>query len=76
VVQDSYYKDIRIDLPGITVDLLQMRQWTLARSYVFPLRTTMAGINRGTRKYRTNFSATEQVLIFTRKEWTRGSYEN
>ncbi|MCH8814263.1 MAG: hypothetical protein IH957_04075 [Chloroflexi bacterium] len=66
VVQDSHYKDVRIDLAGITKDLLAMHGWNLTDAQSFHLPVTMAGVNPGSRQYRTDFSATEQVLFFGR----------
>lgn len=66
VVQDSYYKDIQIDLAKITQEIFALHDFQLAQSYQFRLSTTMAGVNRSTRRYRNEFSATEQILVFDR----------
>jgi len=64
VVQGSFYKDIEIDLPLISQELLTGRGWCLAHVYQFRSSVTMAGVNPRTRVYRSDFSATEEVLIF------------
>lgn len=66
VVQDSWYKDIRIDLPQITREMLGALGWTAVENHRFHLPVTMAGVNPGSRQYRHEFSATEDVLIFRR----------
>jgi hypothetical protein len=67
VAQDSHYKDIRIDLPLISIEIMLHNGWRLERSYDFALSTTMAGVNRGTHRYRDEFSACERVLVFNRR---------
>ncbi len=67
VVQGSCYKDVRIDLPMITKELLDTQGWVLLRTYSFISPVTMAGVNPRSRAYRTDFSATEQVLVFSKR---------
>jgi len=68
VVQDSHYKDILIDLAQISVELLELNGWRKLHNYSFHVATTMAGVNRGTRQYRDDYSATEQVIFFEKCE--------
>lgn len=63
VVQDSHYKEIRMDLASIIVEMCGARGWTLAGRRDFAVPRTKATINPGTRKYRSAFDATESVLV-------------
>lgn len=66
VVQDSHYKEIRMDLASIMTEMCTMRGWTLAARRDFPVPRTKATINPGTRKYRDTFDAAESVLVLGR----------
>jgi DNA modification methylase len=66
VVQDSYYKEVRLDLARVLVELAARSGWNCQDSYDFPVHT-MAAVNRGARSYRSNFWATESVLIFAKQ---------
>lgn len=65
VVQDSYYKNIHIDLPAITAEMGKLNGLELTREYDYCVPRTMAGINTRSRKYRNTFSAMEKVMIFS-----------
>lgn len=64
VVQDSYYKDIHNDLPAIVAEMAEFRSLRLRERMDFALTRTLAGVNPGTKEYRTSFSAVESVLSF------------
>lgn len=68
VVQDSYYKDIHNDLATIFTEICYELGWTLSHQVCFPVKRTLAGINRGTQKYRKTFGATESVLFFKKRK--------
>lgn len=67
VVQDSYYKDIHIDLPKITIELAELCGWSHVETTEFFVPKTMAAMNTRSRTYRSGYSAVEAVLTFTRQ---------
>lgn len=69
VVQDSYYKDIRIDLAHIVIEMLEILGWQLCEKQEFVQRATMAASHPHTRTYRSSFRAVESVLRFQRSPW-------
>jgi SAM-dependent methyltransferase len=71
VVQDSYYKDIHNDLPAILIEMSDLRGLRLRDRIDFPLGRTLAGVNPGSREYRTSFSAVESVLTFQARAYSR-----
>ena len=64
VLQGSFYKDIPIDLPNITTDMLAGLGWNLFRSYEFQPRRSMAHINPRAIAYRDGGGPCEQALFF------------
>lgn len=66
VVQDSYYKDVHIDLARILLDMGSALGWKLRDKEDHELSTTLAASNPKARVYRTNFSAVESVLYMER----------
>lgn len=64
VVQDSYYKDIHNDLPGITTEMASAAGLRLRRRVDFEFKRSMAGINPHTRTYKRAAGAVEAVLCF------------
>ena len=66
VVQDSYYKDVQIDLPLIFVEMANGLEWCLHKKVDFHVKQTLAGINPDVKKYRNVFQATESVLWFSK----------
>lgn len=64
VVQDSYYKDIHNDLPGITTEMAAAAGLRLRRRDDFEFKRSMAGINPHTRTYKRAAGAVEAVLCF------------
>ncbi len=66
VAQDSYYKEVRLDLPRVLTEMARERGWKLNRQFDFPVDRTMAAINPLARKHRDSFRAIESVLLMTK----------
>lgn len=66
VVQDSYYKDLHNDVPQMIVEMADNQNMLLRRNEPFLHRQTMARVNPGVRKYRTEVNAVESVLCFVK----------
>lgn len=62
IVQDSYYKDIHVDLPGILSEMATAIGWQLHERQDFTVNRTKASMNPRARKYRSNFQAVESAL--------------
>lgn len=66
VVQDSYYKELRIDLAGILVEMARSMGWCSDLRRDFRSLRTMAGVNSGARAYGNPHSAVESVVHFSK----------
>ena len=66
VVQDSYYKEIHNDLPGIITDMAVHHGLAFDGRQDYHLRS-MSDINPGRRTYERPSGATEAVLCFTKE---------
>jgi len=66
VVQDSYFKDIRADLPAMFAEIASERGLLLSRRLDFPMSQTLVHINTKSRLYRSSSTAVESVLCFTK----------
>jgi hypothetical protein len=66
VVQDSYFKDVHIDLATIFAEIALSASLTLRRQVDFPISRTFGSINSRSRSYRSASSATESVLCFVK----------
>jgi hypothetical protein len=66
VVQDSYFKDLKANLPAIFIDLCAKHGLRLGRRDDFPMTRTLVNINTNSRRYRTESSAVESVLCFNK----------
>jgi len=66
VVQDSYFKDVRIDLAGIFAEMALSSSLELRRQVDFPITRTFGNINSRSKGYRDTSSATESVLCFVK----------
>jgi hypothetical protein len=64
VVQDSFYKDLKNDLPAIVAEMALANGLKLTRRRDFNHSRTMANLNPAVRQYRKKLSATESVLVF------------
>jgi len=67
VAQDSYYKDVYNNLPGIIAEMADIQHLRLGRREEFILTRTMAGVNPAVRRYRRASNACETVLCFTKR---------
>lgn len=65
VVQDSYYKDIHVDLPAIVSQMCESLGWNQISRMDFNVIRTKAAIHPNTRNWRTQFTAVEAVLTLT-----------
>ncbi|WP_197046683.1 DNA methyltransferase [Oceanobacillus salinisoli] len=68
VVQDSYYKDILIDLSAVFSEMVEEVSWKIENKISYHNKRTLASIHQGTKKYRKNSSVKETALIFQKKE--------
>lgn len=68
VIQDSYYKEIFIDLASITCDMFKINGWSLKEKTDFVSKRNKAHINTKSTKYQKNKIATESVLILRREK--------
>ncbi len=68
VVQDSYYKEVRVDLASLLPELADQYGWRLRSKTPFAVISSKAAVNPGARKYRSDFRAEETVLFLTR-DW-------
>ena len=64
VVQGSYYKEIYIDLPEITADILAGLGWRQVHAYDFRPRRSLAQINPRAIAYRDGAAPSEHALFF------------
>lgn len=67
VVQDSFYKEVRLDLAKATEELAVGAGWHAVEQFDFPVARTMAGINPRAKTHRKEFSAIESVLLLERE---------
>lgn len=65
VVQNSHYKEIHADIPGVMSEMADSLGWNALARRDFPVKTK-ANVNAATRKYRQTGLATEAVLAFAR----------
>lgn len=65
VVQDSYYKELHVDVPRILCEMSSSLAWSVVRRADFTVRTK-ANMNGRARLYRNDRDATESVLVFVR----------
>lgn len=63
VVQDSYYKDVHVDLPEALTQMALVAGWTMRDRHDFAVSRTKAAMNPRARTYRQRFDATESLLI-------------
>jgi hypothetical protein len=67
VVQDSYFKDVHIDLATIFAEMGLAASLELRRRDDFPSARTFGSVNSRSRTYRKTSSATESVLCFAKE---------
>lgn len=66
VVQSSYYKDIRVDLPRLYVDLARAGMFSASIVFEFPVKRVISTIHPGTRNYRAHLDYRESVILLER----------
>ena len=64
VVQDSYYKEIRNNLPRILKDMALTLRWETILSKAFSTTRTFARINSENKKYSSVSKRQEQIIVF------------
>jgi SAM-dependent methyltransferase len=68
VVQSSYYKDLRVDLPGLYVDMARSEGMNAMVGVESDVRTVISSIHPGTRIYRASPSYKESVVVVRRSD--------
>lgn len=66
VVQESYYKEKKIDLPTILCEMGTSVGISTRNEVAFPVRLSMVNINTKSRRYRQHSDVDEKVLILQR----------
>lgn len=64
VVQDSYYKEIHVDLASFCIDMAEELGLQQVGRKDFPLTRSLGMVNSRSRHYRNKPDATESVLVF------------
>lgn len=64
VVQDSFYKEIKISLHTIVQEMAAIRSLHIVDVVSFNAKANMVNLNSASKKYRNNSDAREYVLIF------------
>jgi hypothetical protein len=67
VVQDSYYKDIHVDLAQIADDMAMSFDFTVEERFSFRSNRTMAGLNSIARGYKAKHNHVESVLVWRKQ---------
>lgn len=67
VVQDSYYKDLHCDLPGLVIEIAEAKGLKLLDNIQFESKQNMANLNLKVKQYRKKSTAFENVLIFEKE---------
>lgn len=67
VVQDSYYKDVHVDLPAIVVEMAQGLGWSLSNKYDYKVSRNMSSVHPGNQKYRKGRNPATEVAVFLEK---------
>jgi hypothetical protein len=68
VLQSSYYKEIKIDLPQIVCEMASAMKWKFGEQSSFTRKNTMVSVNPRAKVYRDHTDAEESVLVYrTRK---------
>jgi hypothetical protein len=63
VVQDSFFKDVRVDTPGILAEMAKSFGWREIASHEFSVHTR-AAMHPHRRAHREQYTATETIAIF------------
>lgn len=68
VVQNSFYKDVYIDLGRILIEMGRILGWEVAVTFDFAFKQNMMHINTRSKRYRGSSIETESALFFTKGE--------
>ena len=63
VIQDSYYKEVHIDLARAMTELAESHGWDLSERFDFKVPHRRANMNPAARQYKRGVRATESLLI-------------
>ena len=63
VVQDSYFKDVRVDLATIVTEMGKSAGMSTTTKVDFASRRTMCSVHKYAKTYRTSTTATESVVV-------------
>ncbi len=66
VVQDSFYKDVLIDLANITSEMAQIQGLRPIGQVPHKVAVSLASINSRSKPYRSHSPATESILLFSK----------
>jgi hypothetical protein len=64
VVQDSFYKELHNDTPAVLAQMASMAGFQHTERHDFHIPRTKAAVNPRVRKYRSEATATESVILF------------
>lgn len=65
VIQDSYYKDVRVDLARCITQMSEAIGWKVTDRVDFPVPHRRANMNPAARRYRTGVLATESLILLS-----------
>jgi len=66
VIQDSYYKNKKNNLPRMFIEMAAHYRWSLDKKKPFRVNQTLAGVHPNVKAYRSTFHATEWALVFSK----------
>ncbi|WP_429968209.1 DNA methyltransferase [Enterococcus sp. AZ046] len=66
VVQDSFYKEVYLDLSNVFIEMFHKYKWKVTNKRDFEKKQAMVSVNKKTKKYRNITNPKETVLIFER----------
>lgn len=66
VVQDSFYKEVRNDLPRMFIEMAEGLGWKLDQKLDYPVNNSFSQVNRKAQHYRKFLKAKESVLAFSK----------
>ena len=66
VVQDSWYKELRIPTGGLVKEVFEVAGWTLQRRWAFKVMSSLSGLAAAAHDWRDRSPLTEHVLKFGR----------
>lgn len=72
VVQDSYYKNIYLNLSQVFTEMASNLSWTLVTHEEYVAKSIMSRINRKSTVYEKNQDIVEHILVYEKKENLNG----